>query len=187
VPLTEEEQAAENRALRCVEACRIDDVFADASFLGNDSLAGLARALTWAAGPAGAAGARAAQAKAFSSSVNGVVGNDVVSNDDGNNGNGNGRVTSLASPKGESDASAAVAAAVADEDGAAFCLDVLCSVTLRCRDRAALLLPHLYGYLRAIVASAKTPSALVEERGVRAFAHRTGHASHLERVSRRSR
>ena len=161
VPLTDEEQLAENRALRCVEACRIDDVFADASFLGNDSLAGLARALTWAAGPAGAAGARAARAKAFSSSMNGVVGNDVVNTNDGNVNNG-GRTTSLASPKGESDASAAVAAAAADEDGAAFCLDVLCGVTLRCRDRSLLLLPHLYGYLRAIVASAKTPSPLVE-------------------------
>ena len=150
-PLTEEEQAAEDRALRCVEACRIDDVFADASFLGNESLAGLARALTWAAGPAGAAGARAAQAKAFSS-TNGVVVNDGVINN------------SLASPKGAGDASAAVAAAVADEDGAAFCLDVLVATTLRVRDRAqkSLLLPHAYGYLRAIVQSAKTPSPLVE-------------------------
>ena len=51
---------------------------------------------------------------------------------------------------------------MADEDGAAFCLDVLVSVTLRVRDRSRLLLPHTYGYLRAIVQSAKTPTPLVE-------------------------
>ena len=39
---------------------------------------------------------------------------------------------------------------------------MLVSVTLRVRDRCRLLLPHTYGYLRAIVQSAKTPTPLVE-------------------------
>ena len=152
-PLTEEERAAEERALRCVEACRVDDVFADAAYLGNESLNGLARALTWAAGPAGAAGARAAQAAAAAAEVD---------SDRAPTEHPPSQTTALASPKGAGDASAAVAAAVADEDGAAFCLDVLVSVTLRTRDRSRLLLPHTYGYLRAIVQSAKTPTPLVE-------------------------
>ena len=153
-PLTEEERAAEERALRCVEACRVDDVFADAAYLGNESLNGLARALTWAAGPAGAAGARAAQAAAAAAEVS-AEGLAAPTEHPPTS-------TALASPKGAGDASAAVAAAVADEDGAAFCLDVLVSVTLRVRDRSRLLLPHTYGYLRAIVQSAKTPTPLVE-------------------------
>ena len=157
--LTPEEQAAEDRALRCVEACRVDDIFADAKFLGNESLGCLARALTWAAGPAGAAGARAAQSKA--AQIGGATFEDVSTASNDTNGTVP-QAKPLASPKGAMDASAAVAAAVADEDGAAFCLDVLVGVTLRNRDRCRLLLPHTYGYLRAVVQSAKTPTALVE-------------------------
>ena len=46
--------------MRCVEACRVDEVFADSKFLEAESLLHMVRALTWAAGPAGAAGAGAA-------------------------------------------------------------------------------------------------------------------------------
>jgi brefeldin A-resistance guanine nucleotide exchange factor 1 len=60
VPPTEEEQESERRAMRCVEACRVDEVFADSKFLEAESLLHMVRALTWAAGPAGAAGAGAA-------------------------------------------------------------------------------------------------------------------------------
>ena len=164
-PLTAEEQSSEDRATRCVEKCGVDAVFAHAQYLGDESLGCLARALTWAAGPAGAAGAAAAQAAAAAAAAK--TGN----GGDGGAGQGQGCVTQetnmsplkpLSSPKGVRDASAAVAAAVADEDGAAFCLDVLVAVTLRNPTRCRLLLPHTYGYLRAIVQSAKHPSSLVE-------------------------
>ena len=51
-PLTEAEKAAEERAIRCVDACRVDEVFADNSkFLEPEALLHLVRALTSAGGP----------------------------------------------------------------------------------------------------------------------------------------
>lgn len=47
---TEEELAAQQRALRCVESCRIDQIFTDSKFLQAESLLQLARAFVWAAG-----------------------------------------------------------------------------------------------------------------------------------------
>ena len=49
-----------------------------------------------------------------------------------------------------------------DEDAAVFCLDVLVGVTLRNRDRVRTCLPLVYGLLRRLVQTAKTPSALAE-------------------------
>ena len=49
-----------------------------------------------------------------------------------------------------------------DEDAAVFCLDVLVGVTLRNRDRVRTCLPLVYGLLRQLVQTAKTPSALAE-------------------------
>lgn len=132
VPLTEQEKEAEQRAMRCVEACRVDEVFADSKFLEAESLLHMVRALTWAAGPAGAAGAGAAAAE----------------NSNGNGGGGSGVMEGAVSAE--------------DEDTALFCLDILIAVTLRNRDRIRLLLPHVYGYLRTIVQSAQVPTPLAE-------------------------
>ena len=62
-PPSEQEQEAAQRAARCIEACRIDEVFADSKFLEAESLLHLAKALTWASG-VGGGGANGAGAAA---------------------------------------------------------------------------------------------------------------------------
>eukprot|EP00899_Mesostigma_viride_P015080 jgi/Mesvir1/23573/Mv18269-RA.2 len=47
---TELEIAAQQRTLRCIEACHIDDIFSDSKFLQAEALSQLAKALVWAAG-----------------------------------------------------------------------------------------------------------------------------------------
>ena len=123
-PLGEDEKEAEARAVRCVDACRVDEVFADSKFLETDSLQHMVRALVTAAGgkPEGPGGAEG-----------GAEGVAIV------------------------DAPRDV-----DEDAAVFCLDVLVGVTLRNRDRVRTCLPLVYGVLRQLVQTAKTPSALAE-------------------------
>jgi len=49
-PLGEDEKEAEARAVRCVDACRVDEVFADSKFLESDSLTHMVGALVRAAG-----------------------------------------------------------------------------------------------------------------------------------------
>ena len=135
-PLTEAEKAAEERAIRCVDACRVDEVFADNSkFLEPEALLHLVRALTSAGGPS--------------------RGNATESNPGTPSG-------AAASPAGAGAGAGLVVAGPEDEDVALFCLDVLVGVTLRNKDRAKALLPHVYGYLRIVVQSAKAPSPLVE-------------------------
>ena len=137
-PPTEAEKEAEARATRCVEACRVDEIFADSKFLEAESLAALAAALVRAAG--------------FGTSA--AVGRADTDTD------GDGVV-------GETDGAAAVARrssppARVDDDAALFCLDVLVGVALRNRDRVRVVLPHVYGVLRAVVQGAKTPGPLPE-------------------------
>ena len=124
-PLGEDEKEAEARAVRCVDACRVDEVFADSKFLETDSLQHMVRALVAAAGgkPEGPEGAEGG--------AEGGVDGSIVAED-------------------------------VDEDAAAFCLDVLVGVTLRNRDRVRTCLPLVYGLLRQLVQTAKTPSALAE-------------------------
>ena len=62
----------------------------------------------------------------------------------------------------EGGADGSIVAEDVDEDAAAFCLDVLVGVTLRNRDRVRTCLPLVYGLLRQLVQTAKTPSALAE-------------------------
>eukprot|EP00898_Chlorokybus_atmophyticus_P000253 jgi/Chlat1/1228/Chrsp115S01684 len=47
---TEAEVEALQRTVRCIEACRIDDIFSESKFLKAESLAQLAKALIWASG-----------------------------------------------------------------------------------------------------------------------------------------
>jgi brefeldin A-resistance guanine nucleotide exchange factor 1 len=157
VPLTEADKEAEQRATRCIEACRVEEVFADSKFLEAQSLLHMVRALTWAAGPAGAAGAAGAAA-----TENGDGG--VISGASGTGSNGNSNSNSNSNGGGVGGVGAAEGGAVSaeDEDTALFCLDILVAVTLRNRDRIHLLLPQVYGYLRTIVQSAQVPTPLVE-------------------------
>lgn len=124
-PLGEDEKEAEARAVRCVDACRVDDVFADSKFLETDSLQHMVRALVTAAGgkPEGPGGAEGGA---------------------------------------EGGADGSIVLEDVDEDAAVFCLDVLVGVTLRNRDRVRTCLPLVYGLLRRLVQTAKTPSALAE-------------------------
>eukprot|EP00803_Ostreobium_quekettii_P003636 evm.model.scf_117.13 EVM.evm.TU.scf_117.13 scf_117:109917-120401(+) len=50
--LTREEQEAQERTVRCVEHCRIDELFLDTKFLQPEPLLELVRAVTWASGSA---------------------------------------------------------------------------------------------------------------------------------------
>lgn len=53
--LSEREIEAEQRTMRCIEACRIDEIFSDSKFLESESLMELCKALIWAAGVPGRA------------------------------------------------------------------------------------------------------------------------------------
>ena len=57
---------------------------------------------------------------------------------------------------------ASLVATRVDDDAALFCLDVLVGVALRNRDRVRVVLPHVYGVLRAVVRGAKTLGPLPE-------------------------
>ncbi len=41
---------AERQTLRCIDACRIDEIFSDSKFLESESLVDLCRAMIWSAG-----------------------------------------------------------------------------------------------------------------------------------------
>lgn len=45
------EIAATQRTIECVEACALDDLFADSKFLRAESLVELVKAVMWASGP----------------------------------------------------------------------------------------------------------------------------------------
>ena len=45
------ELAATQRTVECVEACRLDELFADSKFLRAESLVELVKAVMWASGP----------------------------------------------------------------------------------------------------------------------------------------
>jgi brefeldin A-resistance guanine nucleotide exchange factor 1 len=73
-PLGEDEKEAEARAVRCVDACRVDEVFADSKFLESDSLTHMVGALVRAAGgkpavPGGEGGAEGAGAEGADTAV----------------------------------------------------------------------------------------------------------------------
>ena len=143
-PLTALEREAEERAHRCVEACRVDEIFADSKFLEAESLTCLTSALAWAAGPGGAAGAAEKMAQTI--------------------GGASFEGTTTTAAGGDPDAMPldAMPLDAMDEGTALFCLDALVGVTLRNRDRARLTLPRCYAFLRAIVRGAKTPGPLAE-------------------------
>ena len=134
-PPTEAEKEAEARATRCVEACRVDEIFADSKFLEAESLAAMAAAIVRAAG-FGTAGA--VDRAETDGDGDGVVGDA-------------GAAARPSSPPTR-----------VDDDAALFCLDVLVGVALRNRDRVRVVLPHVYGVLRAVVRGAKTPGPLPE-------------------------
>jgi len=52
---TQSEVEAEQRAVQCIEACRIDEIFCDSKFLRAESLVELVRSIIWASGISGAA------------------------------------------------------------------------------------------------------------------------------------
>ena len=143
-PLTALEREAEERAHRCVEACRVDEIFADSKFLEAESLTCLTSALAWAAGPGGAAGAAEKMAQTI--------------------GGASFEGTTTTAAGGDPDAMPldAMPLDAMDEGTALFCLDALVGVTLRNRDRARLTLPRCYAFLRAVVRGAKTPGPLAE-------------------------
>ena len=136
-PPTEAEKEAEARATRCVEACRVDEIFADSKFLEAESLAAMAAALVRAAGFGNAGAVDRAETDGDG------VGDGVVGDA--------GAAAHPSSPPPR-----------VDDDAALFCLDVLVGVALRNRDRVRVVLPHVYGVLRAVVRGAKTPGPLPE-------------------------
>lgn len=50
VPPTPEEQAAQKSTMKCIENCRVKDVFRDTAFLRMDSLKELIMAINWVSG-----------------------------------------------------------------------------------------------------------------------------------------